>query len=267
MLHALRDRTAANAVLIARICRGVACDLSSAAPSQSAWHHNGLRSLQLAARACFEHGTPSASAAATSPAQAPAVGAGARRHAHPLLPAAVSTSSRMIPSPSRAGMPLNDTLFQRIFRTSSAHGAAAAAAAEPAGAAAAPVDDSAAAPASLVLQRASSGVPLPPWTPTDQRQKRKTLPKRMGFMLQVGKALNHGTALHSPVCRASRLSAALKPPSLPRTALCVELTCFPCALQELEKERMEQEGTAKKLPDFRPGDSLELKLVSVPVIL
>lgn len=212
MLHALRDRTAANAIFIARICRGVTGDLASAASpaSQSSWHQNGLRSLQIAARACFEHGTPSAAASASRPSPPqPALGADAGRHAQP---GGAPVSSRAAPSPIRAGMALNFAPILRQFRTGAAHGAAAAVA-EPVGAETA---SGAAASAHPVQQRAASGVPLPPWTPTDQRQKRKTLPKRMGFMLL-----------------------------------------------ELEKERMLQEGAAKKLPEFGPGDSLELKL-SVP---
>ena len=34
-------------------------------------------------------------------------------------------------------------------------------------------------------------------------------------------------------------------------------------LQELENERMQEEGLAKKFPDFGPGDTLELKLVRI----
>lgn len=53
---------------------------------------------------------------------------------------------------------------------------------------------------------------------------------------------------------------------LEHTCLCVSQTWDAdseanCILQELEKERVQEESLAKKFPAFGPGDSLELKLV------
>ena len=64
---------------------------------------------------------------------------------------------------------------------------ASAAAAEPA-----PAHADAAAAGSASQPHLTPGTvqnpPMPPWTPTRQLVKRKVLPKRMGFMIQVGKA-------------------------------------------------------------------------------
>lgn len=67
-------------------------------------------------------------------------------------------------------------------------------------------------PASTSSSR-KEGVAMPPWTPTRELVKRKTLMKRMGYMLSI-----------------------------------------------LEKEREAQAIETRKLPDFKPGDVLELKL-------
>lgn len=123
--------------------------------------------------------------------------------------AGISTGRGINPSLGRAAF--NAAPFQRNYQSSAAHGASATAAPEPTDAA-----STTATPEKLVLRPVAHGVPSAPWTPTDQLQKRKTLPKRMGFMLQ-----------------------------------------------ELEKERVQEEGLAKNFPVFGPGDSLELKL-SVP---
>lgn len=187
MLNALRDRTAANAVLLVRICRGTACDVSSVAPTQSAWQHSGLRSLQVAARVCSEHGSPIASPAvarhtSTSPTPASPCEAGGRMQPSSPFSAAPSAGRGVNPSLSR--LPFYAAQFQRSFQSSAAHSAAAAAAvAEPTDAAT--DSDTAALEDAVVQPRAPHGVASAPWTPTDQLQKRKTLPKRMGFMLQV----------------------------------------------------------------------------------
>lgn len=66
-------------------------------------------------------------------------------------------------------------------------GSASAAAAEPA-----PALADAAAAGSASQPHLTPGTvqnpPMPPWTPTRQLVKRKVLPKRMGFMIQVGQA-------------------------------------------------------------------------------
>lgn len=188
MLNALRDRTAANGVLLVRICHGIACDVSSVAPTQSTWQISGLRSLQLAARACFELGSPTASPTVASqttasPSPTSPCEAGGRRQPSLAFSAGISTGRGMNPSLSRAAF--NAAPFQRNYHSSAAHGASAAAVPEPTDAA-----STTATPEKSVVQPAAHGVPSAPWTPTDQLQKRKTLPKRMGFMLQVIYPLN-----------------------------------------------------------------------------
>ncbi len=63
------------------------------------------------------------------------------------------------------------------------------------------------------MLRAGQTQPPPPWTPTRELKKRKTLPKRMGHLLSV-----------------------------------------------LEKEMEEEARSSGSLPDFKPGDHLELRL-------
>ena len=183
MLNALRDRTAANGLLLVRLCHGIACDVSSVAPTQSTWQNSGLRSLQLAARARFELGSPTASPTCTSqttasPSPSSPCEAGGRMQQSLAFSAGISTGRGINPSLGRAAF--NAAPFQRNYQSSAAHCASATAAPEPTDAA-----STTATPEKLVLRPVAHGVPSAPWTPTDQLQKRKTLPKRMGFMLQV----------------------------------------------------------------------------------
>ena len=177
MLHALRDRTAAN--LLVRVCHGI-CDASSVVPTQSAWHHYGMRSLQLAARAFFEHDSPIASPSVVRQTPTSTSPCEARGQTQPILWS--SAASRKV-YPSLSGVPCTTASASRAFRSSAVHSAAAAALSEPTEAAQS--SDTPDPEDSAVQSRAPMGIPSAPWTPTDQLQKRKTLPKRMGFMLQV----------------------------------------------------------------------------------
>ena len=97
--------------------------------------------------------------------------------------------------------------------------------------------------------KAALAEPLPPWTPTKDLGKRKTLTKRMGHLLQV----NAGAGR---LPGAGHLSSAV-------LAVCAE-PVVPAPAQVLEKQREEEAKREKPLPDFRAGDVIELKLVSRP---
>ena len=92
---------------------------------------------------------------------------------------------------------------------------------------------------------------LPPWTPTKDLAKRKTLTKRMGHLLQVG------------AWGARRLWWPGAGPLFCCTG-CVLSLVVPALPQVLEKQREEEAKREKPLPDFRAGDVIELKLVSCP---
>lgn len=87
--------------------------------------------------------------------------------------------------------------------------------------------------------------PRPAWTPTAQLTKRKTLPKRMGYLLQVR------CRLSSVILAAVAALAALLTPTF--------------AMQSLEAEQVAAVEKTRQFPAFRPGDVLELRVVGAAV--
>ena len=87
-------------------------------------------------------------------------------------------------------------------------------------------------------------VPMPAWTPTAQLKKRKTLPKRMGYLLQVS-------------CRLSCV--------IPAAVAMVAVSTPTSAAQSLEAEQVAAAEQTRQFPAFRPGDVLELRVVSTAV--
>ena len=86
-----------------------------------------------------------------------------------------------------------------------------------------------------------------PWTPTRLLDKRKTLPKRMGHMLQV-----------LPSCCGPLCANVLHQR---RSGL---LLNAPLHNQVLEDERVAEALRERSIPAFGPGDVLEVKLVRCP---
>ena len=88
-----------------------------------------------------------------------------------------------------------------------------------------------------------------PWTPTSELAKRKTLTKRMGYMMQVGRKA------------AAFQAAGTGAPLRIGTSLC-DANTGGWPLQVLEQEQQEAADTAKSFPEFGAGDELEVVLVS-----
>lgn len=86
--------------------------------------------------------------------------------------------------------------------------------------------------------------PRPAWTPTAQLTKRKTLPKRMGYLLQVRCRLS--SVISAAVAMAALLTSSF-------------------AMQSLEAEQVAAVEQTRQFPAFRPGDVLELRVVGAAV--
>ena len=104
-------------------------------------------------------------------------------------------------------------------------------------------------------QSAASGqnAPMPPWTPTAQLTKRKVLTKRMGFLLQASQdCCLCWCSSYSPmrVLMLFHIVSMIKPSC--------KYTCFP---QTLEAEQAAAVDKSRKLPNFGPGDVVEIRMV------
>ena len=99
-------------------------------------------------------------------------------------------------------------------------------------------------------QNAASGqnTPMPPWTPTAQLTKRKVLTKRMGFLLQASQ-----DSMPVPTISTYHIVA---------NVFVMKTSCKSiCAPQTLEAEQAAAVDKSRKLPEFGPGDVVEIKMV------